>query len=77
VNPTVNTETETRPFLAKVISLPNFSSVADAKLKNLITTNLNRSENYKPENQNPKEQTNSARKKEKKPGQQNTEPTTK
>jgi hypothetical protein len=33
----------------------------DAKLKELIPANLNRSEN-KPENQNPKEQTNNARK---------------
>jgi hypothetical protein len=56
--------TSTRPFLAKVVSLPNFSSAADAKLKELIPANLNRSEN-KPGNQNPKKQTNSARKKEK------------
>jgi hypothetical protein len=43
-------------------------------LKNLITADLNRPEN-KLGNQNPKEQTNIARKKEKR--QQNTEPTTK
>jgi hypothetical protein len=43
----------------------------------LITANLNRSENNSG-NQNPKEKTNDARKKEKKkPGQQNTEPATK
>jgi hypothetical protein len=45
-------------------------------ITHLITANLNRFEN-KPENQNPKEQTNNARKKGKKAGQQNTEPTTK
>jgi hypothetical protein len=55
--------TSTRPFLAitKVVGLPKFSSAADAELKALIPANLNRSEN-KPENQNPKKQTNRARK---------------
>ena len=51
----------TRLFLASEVSLPNFSSAADVKLKELIPANLNRSEN-KPGNQNPKGQTNSARK---------------
>jgi hypothetical protein len=53
--------TSTRPFLARAVSLPNFSSDVDAKLKELIPANLNGSEN-KPRNENPKEQTNIARK---------------
>jgi hypothetical protein len=45
--------TSTRLFLASEVSLPNFSSAADAKLKELIPAKLNRSEN-KPGNQKPK-----------------------
>jgi hypothetical protein len=63
--------TSTRPFLAisRVAGLPKFSSAADAKLKALIPANLNRSENKPPENQNPKKQTNNARKEATKPRQ--------